>query len=633
MATECIIPLHSKGGDDDDDEEVEPQLRRRLSRPERKALERERKQLQTIHNANNNKRRQHHASDRTLLLTEDDDDGGDDDYVARGLLFNTTTATMEGRYKQWRQSPTMGTLTLTNATTAETVLRSIKRAQNSHSVQDLHAIAHFLLERTSAGAHAYDGPTRGRLLSRLTVAALPLQQHSLARTLLALRRSERPHGDRSSSPAVEAAALVRALLRVGNVTDAWDILNEELALPSAAADDDKDDDRHRRSSFRDNQDRSSAAGRSDRVRYRALALAAVAARHLWAGDAVDAVAACAALAETGPVARTAGWTAEHLAVPWTRLLRAAAHCHQCRLRGGGGGIAPSHHLHPTTTTTTLETNAAVPPPLPCNVAYAVLAAMATFPSNNDNDVYERLAHALVRRVVFVTGAVSMAGCPIADRGEACFIGRSNVGKSSLINMITNRKALAYISKRPGKTQQFNFFAVNDVPDKEKAIKYGDVVAGTKDVDSFYIVDLPGFGYAKVPEQQRNEWLTFMHEYLTHRKTLKVVFHLIDSRHGPTDEDAVIMKQVADTLLDKKRSVSYVIVLTKSDKNVKGGGGGTAEAQKKRRPGKVSGAVMTMVRDTMRDSGIANTAPIILSSAETKLGRDDLWRYLRKAAEA
>jgi len=187
--------------------------------------------------------------------------------------------------------------------------------------------------------------------------------------------------------------------------------------------------------------------------------------------------------------------------------------------------------------------------------------------------------------------------------------------------LTNRKSLAFTSKRPGKTQQFNFFAVNDKPGREKEIKYGDKIEGEKDVDSFNIVDLPGFGFAKVPDQLRKEWSTFMGEYLAKRKTLKVVFHLVDGRHGPIDEDATIMKQVGQSL---PKNVAYVVVLTKADKNVKG--------TSKKNPGKVSIDVMNTVRETMKECKVGN-APVIVTSSETKLGRDDIWRYLRLAAEA
>jgi GTP-binding protein len=190
----------------------------------------------------------------------------------------------------------------------------------------------------------------------------------------------------------------------------------------------------------------------------------------------------------------------------------------------------------------------------------------------------------------------------------------------MTHQITNRKSLAFTSKTPGKTQQFNFFAVNDKPGKEKEVRYGDDVAGEKDLDSFYLVDLPGFGFARAPEHLRKDWARFMAEYLSSRKTLRVVFHLVDGRHGPINEDATIMRQVAESL---PKNIAYVVVLTKADKNVKGAS--------KKRQGNVSMDVMNLLRETMRENKVGN-APVIVTSSETKLGRDDLWRYLRLAAE-
>lgn len=153
------------------------------------------------------------------------------------------------------------------------------------------------------------------------------------------------------------------------------------------------------------------------------------------------------------------------------------------------------------------------------------------------------------------------------------------------------------------------------------MRFGDKIEGQRDADSFYIVDLPGFGFAKVPEQQRKEWAQFMAEYLANRKTLKIVFHLVDGRHGPIDEDATIMRQVGESL---PKNVAYVVVLTKADKNVK--------SASKKNQGKVSNDVINDVRETMKSNKVGN-APIIVTSSETKLGRDDLWRYLKLAAEA
>jgi ribosome biogenesis GTP-binding protein YsxC/EngB len=341
----------------------------------------------------------------------------------------------------------------------------------------------------------------------------------------------------------------------------------------------------------------------DKLKHRALSLASIASRYFYKGEPVMAVKACQMMTEMGPIVRQARLEAQKIEMPWRRIIQGAAQC-ESRRRDGSVKVTDEEDVD-----------------LPCNLVYRVLGAMTTFPLDNDDLVFEVLSNALVRRVLFVTGAVDMSGCPPADRGEAVFIGRSNVGKSSLVNMVTNRKSLAYTSKRPGKTQQFNFFTVNDKPGKEKEIRYGDKIEGKPDRDSFYIVDLPGFGFAKVPNEQRKEWADFMTEYLAKRKTLKIVFHLVDGRHGPIDEDATIMKQVGESL---PKNVAYVVVLTKADKNVKGAS--------KKKTGKVSVDVMSGLRETMRANKVGN-APVIVTSAETKLGRDDIWRYLRLAAEA
>ena len=193
-------------------------------------------------------------------------------------------------------------------------------------------------------------------------------------------------------------------------------------------------------------------------------------------------------------------------------------------------------------------------------------------------------------------------------------------------MLTNRKALAFTSKTPGKTQQFNYFAVNDKPELARQIRYGDDVPGSKDGDAFYIVDLPGFGFAKVPQQQRQEWSNFMDEYLKQRETLRVIFHLIDARHGPTDEDCKIMQKVGDIIGsdEQQNHAKYVIILTKADKNVK-------NASSEKNPGKVNPGIREKLINTMKVNRVGY-APIVLTSAETRLGRDEVWKYLRLAAE-
>jgi GTP-binding protein len=141
-------------------------------------------------------------------------------------------------------------------------------------------------------------------------------------------------------------------------------------------------------------------------------------------------------------------------------------------------------------------------------------------------------------VEFVKGVVAMAGLPPADRIEVCFAGRSNVGKSSLINALTNRKGLARASNTPGRTQEINFFAVGD---------------------RHYVVDLPGYGYANAPLAIVERWQKLLRSYLAGRQTLRRAFVLIDARHGAKAVDEEIM-----TLLDRA-AVTFQCVLTKTDK--------------------------------------------------------------------
>lgn len=147
---------------------------------------------------------------------------------------------------------------------------------------------------------------------------------------------------------------------------------------------------------------------------------------------------------------------------------------------------------------------------------------------------------------YVTSAVSRKTCPEEPLPEIVFVGRSNVGKSSLINSLTRRKALARTSGTPGKTQTINFFRVE--------FKTADDVRR-----AFYLVDLPGYGYAKTSKVNRRLWAKFIDEYLTSRRDIKFVCQLIDMRHPPMESD---LKSFA-ALVEKKLPV--LIVATKSDK--------------------------------------------------------------------
>ncbi len=139
---------------------------------------------------------------------------------------------------------------------------------------------------------------------------------------------------------------------------------------------------------------------------------------------------------------------------------------------------------------------------------------------------------------FLKGVVAMDGLPPPDRAEVCFAGRSNVGKSSLINALTGRKALARASNTPGRTQEINFFTAGD---------------------SHYLVDLPGYGFAEAPVVVVEKWQRLLKAYLAGRQTLRRAFVLIDTRHGVMKVDEEIL-----ALLDRS-AVTFQVVMTKADK--------------------------------------------------------------------
>jgi GTP-binding protein len=161
--------------------------------------------------------------------------------------------------------------------------------------------------------------------------------------------------------------------------------------------------------------------------------------------------------------------------------------------------------------------------------------LAPDPSDDDTELGRRL---LTGQVDFVKGVVAMSGLPPADRMEVCFAGRSNVGKSSLINALTGRRMLARASNTPGRTQEINFFTAGD---------------------THYLVDLPGYGFANAPVAVVQKWQALLKQYLAGRPTLRRAFVLIDSRHGIKSVDEEILD-----LLDRA-AVTFQVVLTKVDK--------------------------------------------------------------------
>jgi len=144
----------------------------------------------------------------------------------------------------------------------------------------------------------------------------------------------------------------------------------------------------------------------------------------------------------------------------------------------------------------------------------------------------------IRNAVFTMSAPNLAGCPDPAFPEYAFVGRSNVGKSSLINMLTGHSNLARTSSDPGKTRLINFFLIDA---------------------SWYLVDLPGYGYARISKGKRKGWDAMVREYLESRKSLMYTFLLIDSRHEPMEKDL----RFTDWLGEKQ--LPFCLVFTKADK--------------------------------------------------------------------
>lgn len=165
--------------------------------------------------------------------------------------------------------------------------------------------------------------------------------------------------------------------------------------------------------------------------------------------------------------------------------------------------------------------------------------------------------------------------------EIAFSGRSNVGKSSLINCLVNRSKLALTSSTPGKTRLLNYYSVND---------------------AFYLVDLPGFGYAKVAQQERQSWKKLIESFFVNSKFLKGVIHIIDSRHGLTALDHELIDWLADLKLP------LLLVATKTDKL----------------PRSKANYMLEMI---MKEAGAIGIAGVVPFSAITKLGTNEIWKAI------
>lgn len=185
---------------------------------------------------------------------------------------------------------------------------------------------------------------------------------------------------------------------------------------------------------------------------------------------------------------------------------------------------------------------------------------------------------------FVISNTDVKKCPRPDKPEYAFIGRSNVGKSSLINMLTRRKSLAKTSGKPGKTRLINHFLIND---------------------EWYLVDLPGYGYAKIGKTEREKWEKSFRNYILQRENLYCLFVLIDSRHEPQPIDLEFMEWLGLS------RIPFAIIFTKTDKLKPGEQEKNIENYK---------AKMYEQWETM--------PPWLLSSAATGEGRDQILQYIR-----
>ncbi len=154
----------------------------------------------------------------------------------------------------------------------------------------------------------------------------------------------------------------------------------------------------------------------------------------------------------------------------------------------------------------------------------------------------------IKKAEYLISSPSFEKCPAPDRPEYAFIGRSNVGKSSLINMLCNNEKLAKTSNAPGKTQMINHFAIASV-----------YKAGDHKETNWYLVDLPGYGFAKISQSSRRRWEQMIENYLRKRENLINVFVLIDSRHSPQKIDLEFIQKLG------LWQIPFTLVFTKSDK--------------------------------------------------------------------
>lgn len=192
---------------------------------------------------------------------------------------------------------------------------------------------------------------------------------------------------------------------------------------------------------------------------------------------------------------------------------------------------------------------------------------------------------VIKSAEFVISNSRVEKCPTTGLPEYAFIGRSNVGKSSLINMLTARKGLAMTSQKPGKTQLINHFIIND---------------------SWYLVDLPGYGYARLGKDSRDSLRRMIEDYVLERKELVLLFVLIDCRHEPQKIDLEFIQWLGE------EGVPFSLVFTKADKLSKGRLAANIEAY------------TTKLQEEWEE-----LPPIFVTSSEERIGRDELLGYIEE----
>jgi GTP-binding protein len=201
---------------------------------------------------------------------------------------------------------------------------------------------------------------------------------------------------------------------------------------------------------------------------------------------------------------------------------------------------------------------------------------------------------IIKKAEYLKSSASYEQCPKADRPEYAFIGRSNVGKSSLINMLCSNQKLAKTSAAPGKTQLINHFIIESAA-KEKS-----------PVTKWYLVDLPGYGFAKVSQSSRRRWEQMIENYLRKRENLTQVFVLIDVRHKPQQIDIDFVNQ-----LDKWQ-IPFTLIFTKADK------------EKPLAVERNVNAFLDVLRQTWQF-----LPQHFVSSANTKTGREEILKFIQE----